>query len=86
MEKETLEDREKRAEELLEASIKVFTTSSSNYKARRGFIEGANWQAKRMYSRQDLIDFVYFINDRYFNKYTVDTDEVDLFIEQRNNK
>jgi hypothetical protein len=50
---------------------------------------GANWQQeqdKKMYSEQDLIDFVYFINGRHFNKYTVDTDEVDLFIEQFKNK
>jgi hypothetical protein len=49
---------------------------------RDSFISGANWQAQRMYSRQDIIDFVYFINSRHFNRYTVDTDEVDLFIEQ----
>ena len=54
MEKETIEDRDKRAQELLQASIEVFTNSSSNYKARRGFIEGANWQAERMYSEEDL--------------------------------
>lgn len=49
---------------------------------RDSFIAGANWQAERMYSRQDLIYFIYFINDRHFNKFIVDTDEVDLFIEQ----
>ena len=86
MEKETIEDRDKRSEELLKAAENVFTNSSSNYKARRGFIEGANWQAERMYSRQDLVDFVYFLNDRHFNRYTVDTDEVDLFIEQLKEK
>jgi len=37
-------------------------------------------------TRDKLIDFVYFINDRHFNKYTVDTDEVDLFIEKLKNK
>ncbi len=52
----------------------------------KSFISDAKWQAERMYSRQDIIDFVYFINDRHFNKYTVDTDEVDLFIEQLKNK
>ena len=54
MEKETLEDREKRAEELLKAAENVFTNSKENYKARRGFIEGAKWQAERMYSEEDL--------------------------------
>jgi hypothetical protein len=49
---------------------------------QEGFIASAKWQAERMYSRQYLIDFVYFINGKHFNKYTVDTDEVDLFIEQ----
>ena len=28
-----------------------------------------------------LVDFVYFLNDRHFNKYMVDTDEVDLYLE-----
>ena len=42
--------------------------------------------AEGMYSRQDLVDFVYFLNDRHFNQYTVDTDEVDLFIEQLKKK
>lgn len=50
------------------------------------FIRGAKWQAQRMHSRQDLVDFVYFLNDRHFNRYTVDTDEVDLFIEQLKKK
>ena len=54
MEKETLEDREKRAEELLKAAENVFTNSRENYKARRGFIEGAKWQQERMYSEEDL--------------------------------
>ena len=54
MEKETLEDREKRAEELLKAAENVFTNSRENYKARRGFIEGAMWQQERMYSKEDM--------------------------------
>lgn len=49
---------------------------------KENFIAGAKWQAKRMYSRQDLIDFVYYINGRYYSKFMVDTDEVDVFIEQ----
>ena len=44
--------------------------------------EAIEYGAEEMYSRKDLVDFVYFLNDRHFNKYTVDTDEVDLFIEQ----
>jgi hypothetical protein len=72
MEKETLEE---------------ILPKNSNGKYSRNEIEkafelGIEWQAERMYSRQDLIDFVYFINDRHFNKYKVDADEVDLFIEQ----
>lgn len=54
-----------------------------------GFIQGYSqcqeaieYGAEEMYSRKYLVDFVYFLNDRHFNKYTVDTDEVDLFIEQ----
>jgi hypothetical protein len=39
-------------------------------------------EAALKYCKQDLIDFVYFLNDRHFNKFTVDTDEVDLFIEK----
>ncbi len=86
LEEETLEYREKRAEEVLTAYRSIFVDCSENYKAKRGFIEGTNWQAERMYSGQDLIDFVHFINDRHFNKFTINIDEVDLFIEQRNNK
>ena len=59
---------------------------STRHISHIGFEDGAKWQAERMYSKQDLIDFVYFINDRHFNKYTVDTDEVDLFIEKFKNK
>ncbi len=45
MEKETLE----------EAAERVFTPSYTNYKVRRdGFIEGAKWQAERMYSEEEL--------------------------------
>jgi hypothetical protein len=54
-----------------------------------GYIKGYSqcqkdieYGAEEMYSRKYLVDFVYFLNDRHFNKYTVDTDEVDLFIEQ----
>jgi hypothetical protein len=53
-EQETLEDREKRAEELLKAYKSIFVDCSENYKAKRGFIEGANWQAERMYSEEDM--------------------------------
>ena len=49
---------------------------------RNGFEAGAQWQAERMYSREDLIDLIRNINYRNFNKYTVGMDEVDLFIEQ----
>ncbi len=73
--------------EAAEYYAKCRSSSSVFQKAHTyDFIEGANYQAKRMYSRQDLIDFVYFINGRHFNKYTVDTDEVDLFIEQLKEK
>lgn len=58
MEKETLEYREKRAEELLKAAENVFTISRENYKARRGFIEGAEWQAERMYSEDEVLELL----------------------------
>jgi len=51
---ETLDDREKRAEELLKAYRSIFVDCSENYRAKRGFIEGANWQAQRMYSEEDM--------------------------------
>jgi hypothetical protein len=35
---------------------------------RHSFITGAKWQAERMYSRQDLVDFVYFLNDRMYSE------------------
>jgi len=84
MEKETLEE----AAENYGWRIKTNTFSDPvkandlANSAKQDFIKGAKWQGERMYSRQDIIDFVNFINDRHFNKYTVDTDEVDLFIEQ----
>ena len=58
---EILEDGDKRVEELLKAAENVFTNSSENYKARRGFIEGANWQAERMYSEEDMIEFAKWV-------------------------
>jgi len=78
-EQETLE-----AEEICFKKASPLVERKSDYIF--GFRDGANYMAERMYSRQDIIDFVYFINDRHFNKYTVDTDEVDLFIEQLKNK
>ena len=74
MEKETLEEASYRL------SAEKFEPKHIGFML--GVIEGAKWQSERMYSRQDLVDFVYFLNDRHFNRYTVDTDEVDLFIEQ----
>ena len=59
-----------------------------NKENRDAFKAGIKWQSDRSYNRQDLIDFVYFINDRhkYESQDTVDTDEVDLFIEERKKK
>jgi hypothetical protein len=39
-------------------------------------------QAERMYTSQNLIDFVYYITSRYYSEFIVDTDAVDVFIEQ----
>ena len=36
---------------------------------------------KKFSENKLLVDFVYFLNDRHFNKYMVDTDEVDLYLE-----
>ena len=36
---------------------------------------------KKFSKNKLLVDFVYFLNDRHFNKYMVDTDEVDLYLE-----
>ena len=72
MEKETLE----------EAAEGFYEENTPNITFLMMAQFGAEFQAERMYSRQDLVDFVYFLNDRHFNRYTVDTDEVDLFIEQ----
>ena len=82
MKKETLEEAVERL--IPDNFIKVAPKKKVNAAdiSRHYFIAGAKWQAERMYSRQDLVDFVYFLNDRHFNRYTVDTDEVDLFIEQ----
>lgn len=72
MKKETLE----------EASERFYEENAPNITFLMMAQFGAEIQAERLYSRQDLVDFVYFLNDRHFNRYTVDTDEVDLFIEQ----
>lgn len=61
LKQETLEYREKRAEELLKAYKSIFVDCSENYKAKRGFIEGANYQAERMYSEEDMIRFMQYI-------------------------
>ena len=50
------------------------------------FIEGAKaileiLGDKKFSKNKLLVDFVYFLNDRHFNKYMVDTDEVDLYLE-----
>ena len=93
MEKETLEDRDKRAQELLQASIEIFTNSSSNYKARRGFIEGAKWQAERMYSEEEVkrlaFDFYYDMSHKMgvnTNQISENATNVDIWFEQLKKK
>lgn len=55
------------------------------YAHEQGFITGFQKAVEilgdKKFSEKLLVDFVYFINDRHFNKYTVDTDEVDLYLE-----
>ena len=58
MDKETLE----------EAAERFLSMCDGNVVSRSSFISGANWQAERMYSRQDLVDFVYFLNDRMYSE------------------
>lgn len=60
----------------------TFTYSIAKLKEKEQLEKAIEFSAEGMYSRKYLVDFVYFLNDRHFNKYTVDTDEVDLFIEQ----
>jgi hypothetical protein len=84
MEKETLEDREKRAEELLKAAENVFTNSRENYKARRGFIEGANWQAERMYSEDEVDELVNNLISKFlnYNGSSIDSEKLKWFYQQ----
>ena len=73
LEQETLEDREKRAEELLTAYKSRFVDCSENYRAKRGFIEGANYQAERMYRDLEILK-----NDLYTKLPTGNVDTFEL--------
>jgi hypothetical protein len=53
---------------------------SSSFK--EGFQKALSILGDKKFSKNKLlVDFVYFLNDRHFNKYMVDTDEVDLYLE-----
>ena len=48
----------------------------------KGFQKALSILGEKKFSKNKLlVDFVYFLNDRHFNKYMVDTDEVDLYLE-----
>ena len=55
------------------------------YAHEQGFITGFQKAVEilgdKKFSEELLVDFVHFLNDRHFNKYKVDTDEVDLYLE-----
>ena len=49
---------------------------------KEGFQKALEILGDKKFSKNKLlVDFVYFLNDRHFNKYMVDTDEVDLYLE-----
>jgi len=64
MEKETLEEA---AERLVKEHPDFKAEGFSEYQNGRfnGIIEGAKWQAERMYSEKDMIEFA-----KFFTKYT----------------
>ena len=55
------------------------------YAHEQGFITGFQKALEllgdKKFNEKLLVDFVYFLNDRHFNNYTVATDEVDLYLE-----
>ena len=52
------------------------------YGYKEGFQKALEILGDKKFSKNKLlVDFVYFLNDRHFNKYMVDTDEVDLYLE-----
>jgi hypothetical protein len=46
--------------ELEEASVRKYGTSIYEYEQIDAFIEGANWQEKRMYSEKDMREAITF--------------------------
>ena len=55
---------------------------SSTHSFKVGFQKALEILGDKKFSENKLlVDFVYFLNDRHFNKYMVDTDEVDLYLE-----
>lgn len=55
MDKETLE-------EAAENYFKEKELSGYTYEVKDGFLAGANWQADRMYSEEDMIEFSEWVN------------------------
>lgn len=78
------EDKDERTQELLKAAENVFTNSRENYKARRGFIEGANWQAERMYSEDEVDELVNNLisNFKNYNGSSIDSEKLKWFYQQ----
>ena len=63
-------------------SINSMIKKSNAYGAEWGFQKALEILGDKKFSENKLlVDFVYFLNDRHFNKYMVDTDEVDLYLE-----
>lgn len=61
MKKETLEEAaENYASKKLQRPITIYNPLESNVAEYVGFIEGAKYQAERMYSEEDMINFANF--------------------------
>jgi hypothetical protein len=83
-------------ETLEEVALKLYQYQSENPpytiitpKAKvEGFIEGARWQAERMYSGEDIIDLIQFLSmNEDFNGYSsVSKDTAKRFFKQFKNK
>jgi hypothetical protein len=75
MKKETLEEAAERYEET--DFYTTPTVETSQMMIQRAFINGANWQAERMYSEEEVLNI---IRESRYSGFAID--ELDLWFEQ----
>ena len=75
-------------ETIEKAAEKTFTPAYTNYKVRRhGFIEGAKWQAERMYSREEVVELLHKVikdcdSEELLEHYSGDYSNLNNWIQQ----